>query len=81
MVQNDSNADRIIATVYGKVKLDFSSQSAIQAARKTKTIKSLDFLPLLEEDRWMFSARTQGPVKMEVFELSDPARIIIDLKP
>lgn len=81
VVQNDSNADRIIATVYGKVKLDFSSQSAIQAARKTKTIKSLDFLPLLEEDRWMFSARTQGPVKMEVFELSDPARIIIDLKP
>jgi hypothetical protein len=81
LIQNDGNADRILVTLYGKVKLDFSSQSAIQAARKTKTIKKLEFLPLLEEDRWVFSAHTQGPVKMEVFELTDPARIIIDLKP
>jgi hypothetical protein len=81
LIQNDSQADRVLVTIYGKVKLDFSSQSTLQAAKKTKTLKRIDFFPLVENDRWVWAAHTQGPVKMEVFELSDPARIIIDLKP
>jgi hypothetical protein len=81
MVENDPNAHRVVVTLYGKVKLDFSTQTAIQAARKTKTIKNIDFLPIVEADRWMFVVNTQSPVKTEAFELTDPARIIIDLKP
>jgi hypothetical protein len=81
MIQNDPGTRRIVVTLYGKPKLDFSSQSAIQAAKKTKTIKKLDFIPLVESDRWMFSIESQTGVKSEVFELNDPSRIIIDLKP
>jgi hypothetical protein len=81
MVQNDGNSHRIVATLYGKVKADFSTQASIQAARKTKSIKKLEFLPIVEPDRWMFTADVQAPVKAEVFELTGPARIIIDLKP
>ncbi len=76
---NDSNK-KITVTVYGKGKLDFSSQSAIQAARKTKSIAKLNFIPLVNADRWTWSIETQAPVKAEVFELSNPGRIIIDLK-
>jgi len=81
MVQNDPTTHRIVVTLYGKAKLDFSSQTSIQSAKKTKSIKNLEFIPLVEADRWMFSVQVQGSVKSEVFELSDPARIIIDLKP
>ncbi|MBU6153879.1 MAG: hypothetical protein KGP28_06215 [Bdellovibrionales bacterium] len=81
MVQNDPGTHRVLVTLYGKAKLDFSSQTAIQAARKTKSIKNLDFIPLVESDRWMFSMECQAGVKSEVFELTDPSRIIIDLKP
>ncbi|NDG84312.1 MAG: hypothetical protein EBX52_04645 [Proteobacteria bacterium] len=81
MVQNDGNSHRIIVTVYGKVKPDFSTQASMQAARKTKSIKKLEFLPVVEPDRWMFTADIQASVKAEVFELTGPARIIIDLKP
>ena len=81
MIQNDPGTHRVLVTLYGKAKLDFSSQTAIQAAKKTKTIKKIDFIPLVESDRWMFSVESQPGVKSEVFELTDPSRIIIDLKP
>lgn len=81
MVQNDPVSNRVLVTLYGKAKLDFSSQTAIQSARKTKTIKKMEFIPLVESDRWMFSMECQTGVKSEVFELTDPSRIIIDLKP
>ena len=81
LVESDPALKRVAVTVYGKPKLDFSSQSAIQSAKKTRTISKIDFIPLVDEDRWTFTAETQKPVKTEVFELSEPARIIIDLKP
>ena len=81
LVQNDPHSHRVVATIYGKVKADFSTQSAIQSAKKTKSIKKLEFLPVVEPDRLQFSAEVQGSVKTEVFELTGPARIIIDLKP
>ena len=81
LVESDAGSKRVTVTVYGKTKLDFSSQMAMQAAKKTKHISELEFIPLVTEDRWMFTIHTQTPVKAEVFELSEPARIIIDLKP
>ncbi len=81
MIQNDPSTHRVLVTLYGKAKLDFSSQAAIQAAKKTKTIRKIDFIPLVESDRWMFSIESQPGVKSEIFELTDPSRIIIDLKP
>ncbi len=81
MVENDPNNKRVQVTVFGKAKLDFSSQSAIQQARKAKHIARLDFIPLVDQDRWTWTIKTQVPVKAEVFELSEPARIIIDVKP
>ena len=71
---------KINITLYGKPKLDFSTQSVIQAAKKTKTISRVEFIPLVNADQWTWGIDTQVPVKVEVFELTDPARIIIDLK-
>jgi hypothetical protein len=81
MVENDPSNKRIVVTVYGKAKLDFSRLSAAQQAKKTHTVSKLEYLPVLDSDRWSFVVHTQVPVKSEVFELSEPSRIIIDLKP
>jgi hypothetical protein len=81
LVENDPGNRRVMVTLYGKVKADFSSQSAIQAARKTRTLSSIDFLPQVESDRYSFALKSKNPVKSEVFELTGPARLIIDLKP
>ena len=80
LVEADSSHKKVNVTVYGKPKLEFSTQSSIQAAKKSKIISKLEFLPLVNSDRWTWTIHTQFPVKTEVFELSDPARIIIDLK-
>jgi len=80
LVENDPSNKRLVVTLYGKAKLDFSRQTATQQVKKTK-ISNLDFLPVLDPDRWSFVVHTQVPIKAEVFELSAPARIIIDLKP
>jgi hypothetical protein len=80
MVELDPSNHKVNVTLYGKPKLDFSTQTAIQSARKTKTISKLDFVPLVNSDRWTWSIQSQAAVKAEVFELTDPARIIIDLK-
>ena len=81
LIESEAGSKRVNVTVYGRAKLDFSSQTAMQSAKKTKHISKIEFIPLVNEDRWIFSIHTQTPVKAEVFELSDPARIIIDLKP
>ena len=81
MVENDPSNKRVQVTLYGQPKLDFSSQTAIQQARKTKHITKLEFVTLLGSDRFTMVIKTQAAVKTEVFELTQPSRIIIDLKP
>lgn len=67
-------------TLYGKPKLEFSTTAVTKAAKRTKNISKVELLPVVEQDRWTFSLRTQPGVKVEVFELTDPARLILDLK-
>ncbi len=81
MVENLGVAKKLVVTVYGRPKLDFSTQSSMQAAKKTRTVSAIEFIPLVDIDRFQFSLSTKSPIKSEAFELSDPARIIIDLKP
>ena len=80
LIEVDSTGRRIIVTLYGKPKLDFSTSSAIQSAHRAKVISEFEFVPLANLDRWTWVIHTREPAKAEVFELMNPARIIIDLK-
>ena len=80
LVEADPANKRFIVTLYGKPKLDFSAMGAIQSSMKTKFIKEIEFTPITEQDRWTWSIHTKLQAKAEVFELTEPARIIIDLK-
>jgi len=80
LIEVDPNEKRVLITLYGLPKLDFSTMSSIQSARKAKMISELEFTPLANQDRWSWVIHSRQTPKVEVFELTEPARIIIDLK-
>lgn len=80
LVEADPTDKRVIVTLYGKPKLDFSTLSSNQSAKKAKVISDFEFTPLANKDRWTWAIHTRQVAKIEVFELTQPARIIIDLK-
>jgi hypothetical protein len=80
LVQVDSEHKRLLVTLYGKPKLDFSTQTAIQSVKKAKFISEIEFTPITEQDRWTWGIHTKSTAKAEIFELTEPARIIIDVK-
>lgn len=80
LVEVDSNDKRVLVTLYGKPKLDFSTMSANHFTKKTKLVSEFEFTPIANQDRWSWAIHTRHVAKAEVFELTQPARIIIDLK-
>ena len=80
LVEVDPTGKRILVTLYGLPKLNFSTMSSNQSAKKAKIISDFEFTPLANKDRWTWAIHTRQIAKAEVFELTSPARIIIDLK-
>ncbi len=80
LVEMDPTNKRVLVTLYGKPKLDFSTSQTIQSAKKSKSISMVEFTPLVNADRWSWAIHTRNQAKAEIFELTNPARIIIDLK-
>ncbi len=73
---------QLIFTVWGKPKLSFNSKKVIQAFKKSKWVDHLELYPYLEENRWTFVVGLKsGQERVEVFELSNPMRIIVDIRP
>jgi hypothetical protein len=76
------NADerRIILTVWGKPKLAFDSSKVVRAFRKSRMFSSVELYPKLEEDSWTFALNLASDRPVEVFELKEPVRIIVDVR-
>lgn len=71
---------RLVVTLFGKMKLEFDPSGAAKIGKKSNSIQSVSLFPMLETDRWSFSLNLNKSKPVEVFELSSPTRIIIDLK-
>jgi hypothetical protein len=80
LVEVDSKNNRALVTLYGKPKLDFSTMASNQSAKKARLVSEFEFTPLANKDRWSWAIYTRNSTKVEVFELTQPARIIIDFK-
>ena len=48
--------------------------------KKSQLIQQIDLLPRVEKDRWTFVMDVKKS-KVEVFQLSQPVRIVIDIVP
>jgi hypothetical protein len=71
---------RIVVTLWGKPKLGFDSRRVVNAFKRSSVIQSVELLPRVEENTWSFVFGLKGESPVEVFELSNPVRIIMDVK-
>jgi hypothetical protein len=71
---------RLVVTVFGAPRLSFDSGKVASAFRKSKSFREITLLPSVEKDTWTFAFQMKSIAPVEVFELSNPVRIIIDVK-
>jgi hypothetical protein len=71
---------RIVFTIWGKPRLSFDSRRVVNAFKKSAVIENVELLPRIEENTWSFVFQLRGDNPVEVFELSNPVRIIMDVK-
>jgi len=80
-VQVDPLLKRAVLTLYGNpISLQFNEKNFLSQLKKSSFFQSAEVFPLLEKDRWtvVFHLKKNSPV--EVFELKNPTRIVIDFK-
>jgi hypothetical protein len=71
---------RIVVTIWGKPKLNFDSKKVVNAFKRSSVIQNVELMPRVEEKTWTFVFGLKGESPVEVFELSNPVRIIMDIK-
>ena len=71
---------RVIVTISGKPKLAFDAKKVLAVFKRSRMIRSIELYPQVEDDSWMFVLNLKTGRPVEVFELTDSARIIIDLR-
>jgi hypothetical protein len=72
---------RVVFTVWGNPRLAIDSAKIVRRFRKSKLVRKVHLMPVLEPDRWRFVLEMKKKAAVEVFELSNPIRIVMDLKP
>lgn len=71
---------RVTVTVFGNTRLGFKPKGILDAFRKSPNVAKVELFPRLDADHWSFALILKANLPVEVFELSDPVRIILDLK-
>lgn len=71
---------RLTITVTGHPNLSFNTKKVLESLKKSTLIKKVTLLPKVEDNLWVFALSTHGKVPVEVFELTHPVRVILDLK-
>lgn len=79
-VSVNPDENRIEVSVWGKPRLNFNSKKVSDSFHKSTVVKGVSLLPPLDPDVWTFVAELKGAHPVEVFELSNPVRIIMDIK-
>ncbi|MFN7685154.1 MAG: hypothetical protein ACK5QT_07060 [Oligoflexia bacterium] len=71
---------RLIYTITGKPRLDFDAPKVVAAFKKSPVVQSVELLPAVHADQWSFVLNLKSGRPVEVFDLSQPARIITDIR-
>ncbi|MFZ9596619.1 MAG: hypothetical protein ACO3A2_11150 [Bdellovibrionia bacterium] len=72
--------NRIVVTVWGQPSLKFNAKKISRAFHGSRVVKNLVLLPKLEEDSWTFALELKPNAQLEVFELANPIRLILDIQ-
>jgi hypothetical protein len=79
-VSINPDENRIVVTIWGKPRLEFNSKKVVNEMKKSNVVQSVDLLPPMDGDSWTFVANLKTKRPVEVFELANPVRIILDIK-
>jgi hypothetical protein len=71
---------RLIVSVWGDPQLQFDAKTVIKNFKKSPWISEVELLPKVEPQFWSFVFHLKAEASVEVFELRDPVRIILDVK-
>lgn len=71
---------RMVVTVFGRSRLGFDSKRIQGVFKKSAVVEKLVLLPTLEDGSWTFAFEMKGSHPVEVFELSNPVRVIVDIR-
>jgi hypothetical protein len=71
---------RLLFSVWGNPKLELDAKKITASFKKSPTIQGIELIPKIESDHWTFGLQMKPGESVEVFELSDPVRIIIDIR-
>jgi hypothetical protein len=72
--------NRLVITLWGKPKLGFDAKKVQAAFKKSHVFQGVDLLPRLEDDTWTFALELKPGHPVEVFELANPVRVIVDVR-
>lgn len=70
---------RILISIWGKPQLAFDSRKVMAAFHKSSVVSQVSLLPKIEDDLWTFSIDLKQDSSVEVFELTTPVRLIVDI--
>jgi len=71
---------RLTVSIWGDPQLHFNAKQILSSFKKSSWISSIDLLPQLEPEFWSFVLNLKSDTNVEVFELKEPVRIILDVK-
>lgn len=71
---------RILFTISGNTKPTFNGAQILKQFKKSGIIDSIELFPKIDEKNWTFNIKLKRDVPVEVFTLSQPERIVMDLK-
>lgn len=71
---------RLVFTVYGKPKLGLDAKKVNSEFKHSEWVQGIQLYPKIERDSWTFALEMKSGQAVEVFELADPVRVIIDIR-
>lgn len=80
-VASEPQHNRVVVTIWGDPQLRFDAPKVKRLFSRSALVRDVDLLPKLEKESWTFSLNLKQDASIEVFELKNPVRVILDLKP
>lgn len=71
---------RLVISLWGDPRLGFDAAQVVKEFKKSQVVESVELLPRLEEDKWTFVINLKQAQPVEIFELKDPVRLILDIR-
>lgn len=71
---------RVVFTLFGHPRLGFDTQKVLAAFKKSPIVKNVELLPQVEDQSWTFVMNLKAERGVEVMELSNPVRIVLDVR-